>query len=52
MSLAFHTGVEQHLPNARKVFARYHVMALAGKAVDEGRKEVAREPPPPESPEV
>lgn len=43
MSPAFQSGVEQHLPKARKVFDRYHVMALAGKAVDEVRKEVARE---------
>ena len=43
MSPAFRSGVEQHLPEARKVFDRYHVMALAGKAVDEVRKEVARE---------
>lgn len=43
MSPAFQRGVELWLPGARKVFDRYHVMALAGKAVDDVRKEVARE---------
>jgi len=43
MSQAFQSGVNQHLPNAKKVFDRYHVMALAGNATDEVRREVARE---------
>ena len=43
MSQAFQSGVEQHLPGANKVFDRYHVMALGGKALDEVRKEVTRE---------
>jgi transposase len=43
MSPAFQRGVEDHLPEALKIFDRYHVMALAGKATDEVRKEVARE---------
>lgn len=43
MSQAFQSGVEQHLPEAKKVFDRYHVMALAGKAFDEVRTEVTRE---------
>lgn len=43
MSPAFQSGVDEHLPEAVKVFDRYHVMALAGKATDEVRREVARE---------
>lgn len=43
MSPAFQSGVAEHLPEAVKVFDRYHVMALAGKATDEVRREVARE---------
>lgn len=43
MSPAFQSGVASHLPGASPVFDRYHVMALAGKATDEVRREVARE---------
>jgi len=43
MSLAFQSGVEAHLPQAKKVFDRYHVMALAGKALDQVRREVSRD---------
>ena len=43
MSRAFQSGVEAHLPKAAKVFDRYHVMVLAGEALDAVRKEVARE---------
>ncbi len=43
MSQAFQSGVNQHLPNAKKVFDRYHVTALAANATDEVRREVARE---------
>lgn len=43
MSPAFQSGVAEHLPGAVKVFDRYHVMALAGKATDDVRREVARE---------
>jgi transposase len=43
MSPAFQSGVAEHLPDSSMVFDRYHVMALAGKATDEVRREVARE---------
>jgi len=43
MSPAFQSGVAKQLPEASMVFDRYHVMALAGKATDEVRREVARE---------
>lgn len=43
MSAAFQSGVNTHLPEAKKVFDRYHVMALAGDASDQVRREVARE---------
>lgn len=40
MSAAYQKGVKEHLPQARMVFDRFHVMQLAGKAVDEVRKEL------------
>jgi transposase len=43
MSPAFRSGFAEHLPEAVTVFDRYHVMASAGKATDEVRKEVGRE---------
>jgi transposase len=43
MSPAFRSGFAEHLPEAVTVFDRYHVMAPAGKATDEVRKEVGRE---------
>jgi transposase len=38
MSPAYEKGVAEHLPQARVVFDRFHVMKLAGEAVDGVRK--------------
>jgi len=43
MSPAFRKGVQQYLPKARIVFDRFHLMQMAGKALDEVRKELRRE---------
>jgi len=43
MSAAYRKGVSEHLPEARMVFDRFHVMQLAGNAVDEVRKQLQRE---------
>ena len=43
MSAAYRKGVSEYLPDARVVFDRFHVMQLAGNAVDEVRKQLARE---------
>ncbi|MDZ4289385.1 MAG: transposase, partial [Prosthecobacter sp.] len=43
MSAAYQKGVREYLPQARIVFDRFHVMQLAGKAVDEVRKQLHRE---------
>lgn len=43
MSAAYQKGVREHLPQARIVFDRFHVMQLAGNAVDEVRKQLHRE---------
>jgi transposase len=43
MSPAYRKGVREHLPQARIVFDRFHVMQMAGQAVDEVRKELRRE---------
>ncbi len=43
MSPAFRKGATEHLPQAEKVFDRFHVMMLAGEAFDKVRKEVSRE---------
>ena len=43
MSQGFQSGVKAHLPDAKIVFDRYHVMALAGEALDKVRKEVSQE---------
>ena len=43
MSAAYQKGVSEHLPEARMVFDRFHVMQLAGNALDEVRKQLARE---------
>ena len=43
MSPAYQKGVKDHLPHAQVVFDRFHVMQLAGRAVDEVRKELRRE---------
>lgn len=40
MSAAYQKGVGDHLPQAQIVFDRFHVMQLAGKALDEVRKEL------------
>ena len=42
-SAAYQKGVREHLPKARIVFDRFHVMQLAGKALDEVRKQLQRE---------
>ena len=38
MSPAYRLGVSEHLPNAQIVFDRFHVMKMAGEAVDRVRK--------------
>jgi transposase len=40
MSPAYEKGVAEHLPAAQVVFDRFHVMKLAGEAVDGVRKEL------------
>jgi len=42
MSPAYQKGVREHLPQAQIIFDRFHVMQLAGRAVDEVRKELRR----------
>lgn len=39
----YQKGLREHLPKAEIVFDRFHVMQLAGKAVDEVRKQLHRE---------
>jgi len=43
MSAAYQKGVRAHLPKAQIVFDRFHVMQLAGKALDEVRKQLQHE---------
>jgi len=43
MSPAYRKGARQHLPNARIVFDRFHVMQMAGKALDDVRKQLRGE---------
>jgi transposase len=43
MSPAYRKGVRQSLPKARVVFDRYHLMQMAGQALDEVRKQLRRE---------
>ncbi len=43
MSAAYQKGVKEHMPEARITFDRFHVMQLAGLAVDEVRKKLHRE---------
>ncbi|HIE55698.1 MAG TPA: ISL3 family transposase, partial [Chromatiaceae bacterium] len=43
MSRAFQRGAADYLPDAKKVFDRFHVMQMAGVAFDEVRKSVAKE---------
>jgi transposase len=42
MSKAYRNGARKHFPNARIVFDRFHVMQMAGNALDEVRKELRR----------
>ncbi len=43
MSAAYQKGVREHLSKAQIVFDRFHVMQLAGKALDEVRKQLQHE---------
>ncbi|TCO81158.1 transposase, partial [Chthoniobacter flavus] len=43
MSPAYRKGVRQYLPKARIVFDRFHLMQMAGKALDDVRKQLRRE---------
>lgn len=43
MSPAFIKGVQAHLPQAEIVFDHFHLMQMAGRALDEVRKELRRE---------
>lgn len=43
MSPAYRKGVAEHLPMAEVSFDRFHVMKLAGEALDEVRKQLRRE---------
>src|SRR6266446_1425150 len=43
LSAAYQKGVSEHLPQARMVFDRFHVMPLAGHALDEVRRQLQRE---------
>ena len=43
MSPAFQKGVRRHLPGARIVFDHFHLMQMAGKALDDVRKLLRRE---------
>ncbi len=43
MSAACQKGVAEHLPSAQVVFDRFHVMKLAGEALDEVRRQLQRE---------
>lgn len=40
MSGAYKSGVDEHLPSAEKSFDRFHIMQLAGNALDEVRRNV------------
>lgn len=42
MSPAYIKGAKEHFPQAEIVFDRYHVMLLAGRALEEVRKELRR----------
>jgi transposase len=42
-SPAYRKGAREHLPNARIVFDRFHLMQMAGQALDEVRQELRRE---------
>ena len=43
MSPSYIKGAREHLPKARVVFDHFHVMQMAGKALDEVRKDLRRE---------
>ena len=43
MSPAYVKGATDHFPQARIVFDKFHLMVLAGEALDEVRRELARE---------
>jgi transposase len=43
MSPAYVKGATEHFPHARIVFDKFHVMVLAGQALDEVRRELQRE---------
>lgn len=43
MSGSYIAGVEKHLPKAGKVFDHFHIMALAGNALDEVRRRLQSE---------
>ena len=43
MSPAYVKGASQYFPQARIVFDKFHVMVLAGKALEEVRREFQRE---------
>src|SRR5260370_16563468 len=43
MSPAYVKGATDHFPQARIVFDKFHLMVLAGQALDEVRRELARE---------
>lgn len=43
MSRAFVAGAQKHFPAARVIFDHFHIMKMAGEALDEVRKELAGE---------
>lgn len=43
MSPAYRKGAQEHLPKARIVFDRFHLMQMAGRALDDVRKELRRD---------
>lgn len=43
MSPAFRSGAAKHLPQAEVVFDRFHVMQMAGEALDRVRKQINRQ---------
>src|SRR5260370_3107971 len=43
MSPAYVKGASEHFPHARIVFDKFHLMVLAGQALDEVRRELQRE---------
>jgi transposase len=42
MSPAYQSGASRFFPQAKMVFDRFHLMQMAGQAVDRVRKELAR----------